>query len=69
MKLYIKDNNNNEIELKEIDTINKDCNVLLLLMHHRLMPEDINRIEQRMTDKIGKRCVIIDSVIDKVVGI
>lgn len=68
MKLYLEKNDGTKIELKEVETIGKECDIVLLMLKVRLSPIDQEKIEEIMSEKIGKKCVVLDSMVDRVLG-
>lgn len=52
-----------------MQTIDDGSDVLLLITQMRLALRDIEKIENNLTEKIGKKCVIIDGVFSKVLGV
>lgn len=69
MKIYIENDDGTKIEVKEIKTLSKDSEVVLLMIDMHMRPTDLDMLEKRYTDKIGKQCVILDSVFTKVLGV
>ncbi len=70
MKLYMEDNNGIKIELKEIDSINKDDDVLLFILNNDNISVDLARtLEKRWSEKIGKKCIVVPSIVGQVIGI
>lgn len=68
MKLYLEKNDGTKIELKEVETIGKECDIVLLMLKVRLNPIDQEKIEEIMSEKMGKKCVVLDSMVDRVIG-
>lgn len=68
MKLIIKDDNGHETELKEIETLNKDSDIVFLMLNVRLRTEDIKNYETFMTNKIGKKCIVLNNDIAKLMS-
>lgn len=70
MKLFIEADNGELTELREIDSIPQSCDVLLFFSNRCMLSNaQKDEMEKAMTDKIGKKCVLIDGNIEKVVGI
>ena len=68
MKLYLEKNDGTKIELKEVETIGKECDIVLLMLKVRLNLIDQEKIEEIMSEKMGKKCVVLDSMVDRVLG-
>ena len=68
MKLYLEKNDGTMIELKEVETIGKECDIVLLMLKVRLNLIDQEKIEEIMSEKMGKKCVVLDSMVDRVLG-
>ena len=59
MRLVLKKDDNTEVEVKEIQTINKDCKAIIFFVKARIHPEDLKVIERKMSNKLGKSVVIL----------
>lgn len=68
MKLYFKDDDGKEIEVREIDKLDKDSDVIFFMLNIRLKHEDIRYYEEYMTNKVGKKCIVINSDINKILS-
>ena len=68
MKLYIKDDDGKEIELREVETLNKDSDIIFLMLNVRLRQESLKQYETYMTNKVGKKCIVLNSDITKVLS-
>ncbi len=68
LKLYVKDDDGKEIELREVETLNKDSNIIFLMLNVRLRQESLEQYETYMTNKVGKKCIILNSDITKVLS-
>jgi len=55
--------------IREIEAIDKDCDVLIFKLKIRLMSKDISKLEAELTQKTGKKCVVIDGMFDSVLGV
>jgi hypothetical protein len=69
LKVFLKDNDGKEIELKEIETLNKDCDVVFFMLNRMLRQEEIERYEKYMTDKVGKKCIAVDCGVNKILSV
>ena len=61
MKLVLKNDDNTEVEIKEIQTINKDCKVIILFTKTKLNRDTAEFITERLTEETGKKVLILDS--------
>ena len=68
MRIYVEDNGS-KVEVKEIETCSDKNNVLIFLIRPRMRESDIETIEKELTSKIGKQCVVLDGMFDKVLGV
>ena len=68
MKLYIKDDDGKEIELREVETLNKDSDIIFLMLNVKLRQESLKQYETYMTNKVGKKCIVLNSDITKVLS-
>jgi hypothetical protein len=69
MKLFLENDSGSRIEVKEIESLDKESDMLLLTMNVRMRTTDIESIEKYMSAKTGKKCIILDSMFDKVLSI
>ncbi len=59
MKLVLKNDDNTEVEIKEIQSINKDCKTIILFINAKLRAETLKEIEQHIGKKLGKEVLIL----------
>lgn len=59
MKLVLKNDDNTEVEIKEIQSINKDCKTIILFINAKLRAETLKEIEQYIGKKLGKEVLIL----------
>lgn len=64
MKLVLKNDDNTEVEVKEIQTINKDCKAIILFANVRLREETMRLVQERLSEVLGKKVLILDSCFD-----
>ena len=69
MKVYIENDNGARVEVKEIEAVNLNSDLIILMTDMRLMLRDKEIIEETMSEKMGKKCVVIDGMFTKVLGI
>ena len=69
LDLYFKGKDNEFIKVKEIETINENSECLIFSLKCRIREEELMRMEEMLTLKTGKNCVVLDYLVDKVVGI
>lgn len=68
MDIYLEKDDGTRVKLKEVMTLDKDCEVLFLMLNNRLHLSDQEQIEQYMSKKIGKKCIVMDAMVDRVLG-
>ena len=66
MKLYIEDGNR-KIEVKEIEQVS-DGEILFFMLNNAYRPEDIKQMENDLTTKINRKCIVLDARFNKVLS-
>lgn len=70
MKLFLEKDNGEKIELKEITGASENSKTLFFFLNFHLREKDIEVIEENLTSKIGKQCVVLDGMFaDKIMGV
>lgn len=70
MKLIIEKDNGTRVEVSEINLLDADNNILFFFLNYRLREKDIEVIEEKLTSKIGKQCVVLDNLFaSKIMGV
>lgn len=59
MKLVLKKDDNTEVNVKEIQSIDKDCKTIILFINVKIKPEILNEIEEHISKKLGKEVLIL----------
>lgn len=59
MKLVLKKDDNTEVEVKEIQSIDKDCKTIILFINVKLRPESLKELEQHIEKKLDKEVLIL----------
>lgn len=59
MKLVLKKDDNTEVEVKEIHSIDKDCKTIIFFINVKIRPEILNEIEEHISKKLGKEVLIL----------
>lgn len=59
MKLVLKKDDNTEVEVKEIQSIDKDCKTIILFINVKLRPESLKELEQHIGKKLDKEVLIL----------
>lgn len=59
MKLVLKKDDNTEVEVKEIQSIDKDCKTIILFINVKLRPESLKELEQHIRKKLDKEVLIL----------
>lgn len=61
MKLVLKKDNKTEVEIKEIQTINKECKAIILFVNAKLEKETIELAQKKISELLGKKVLILDN--------
>ena len=59
MKLVLKKDDNTEVEVKEIQSIDKDCKTIIFFINVKIRLENLKKIEEYMSKKLGKEVLIL----------
>lgn len=57
MKLVLKKDDNTEVEVKEIQSIDKDCKTIIFFINVKI--ENLKEIEEYISKKLGKEVLIL----------
>lgn len=60
MKLTAKFEDGKEVELKEIEGLNSECETVFIRLKYTYKPQDVEKMEKELTEKIGKKVVLLD---------
>ena len=66
MKIYVEFENGEKVELREIQGLQPNCEIVFIRTPVRLKNEHIQEIESKMTEKIGKKVVLLDVLFGEV---
>lgn len=66
MKLYIEDGNK-KIEVKEIEKVS-DGEILFFMLNSVYRAVDLKRMEDELTTKTNRKCIILDARFNKVLS-
>ena len=66
MKLIARFEDENEVELKEIEGLEKDAKLLIVKLNTMLRPADLENVEKSLTEKIGIKVIALNRDIDKI---
>lgn len=69
MKIYAEFENGSRIAFKELSGVSDNCECLLFFVNVMLRDSHIEEIESELTQKIGKKCIVVDYKFEKVLGI
>lgn len=61
MELFIRKDNGNTIQVKEMTTLDKDCKMLFFFIQHIVKPDDIRAMEEVLSEKTGKKAIVLDA--------
>lgn len=56
-------------KIKEVEFISKDVKILIFKTDVRIRENDIELMEERLTTKLGIKCVIVDGMFSKIIGV
>lgn len=59
MKLILKKDNNAEVEITEIQSINKECKQVIFFIDGKLREEDLERLQNVLSEKLKKDVIIL----------
>lgn len=69
MKIFLEQNNR-KIEVKEIECINPDSDLLFFMLSRSLiLSEEVEKLEKVLSEKTGKKCIVLDGTYKKVLGL
>lgn len=69
MKLIAEFEDGKRVELKEVEGINADIKVLIMKLNGFVRPEDLYKMEDDLTNRIGVKVVLLSPLIDNVLSI
>lgn len=69
MRVLIEQDNGEVIEAREIESIPPVADTLIFFTRVTIRRADLESIEKQLSKKTGKRCVVLDHYIEKVVGV
>lgn len=60
MKLIAVLEDGKQVELKEIEGLSPGCELVFIRLAFPYRPEDVEKMEKQLTEKIGKKIVLLD---------
>lgn len=69
MKVFIETDEGRMIEAREIESVPEAASALIFTLNMVVKKADLEKLEADLTEKTGKKCVILPVCIDKVVGV
>ena len=69
MKMIIERDDGSKVEVREIESIPADAKALILFVQPLMRQKDIDEMERSFTEKTGKRCVVVDGRIQRVLSV
>lgn len=69
MRVLIEKDDGALIEAREIESVPPAADTLIFFTRVSMRRADLENIEKRLSEKTGKKCVILDHFMDKVVGV
>jgi hypothetical protein len=64
MKIIAKFDNGQEVELKELQCLNYNCDIVIIKSHHLLDDVEKEKIEKDFSIKFKRDCVVLDKRYD-----
>lgn len=68
MNLYIK-NGDEFIQVREINNGVQGSDLLIFRMNYVMRPADMREMENELSQKLNRPCVVLDARFDEIVGI
>ena len=69
MRVLIEHDDGKLVEAREIESVPPTADTLIFFTRIALRRVDLEQIEKQLSKKTGKRCVVLDSYMEKVVGV
>lgn len=69
MRVLIEKDDGALIEAREIESVPPDSGMLIFFGQYAMKNERMKELEEELSKKTGKICIILPAYIDKVVGI
>ncbi|MFP4042667.1 MAG: hypothetical protein ACLFT6_07945 [Bacteroidales bacterium] len=69
MKLIAKFDNGEQKELTKIKGLDSNCDVVFMKLNMPMRPRDIEKAEEELTQKVGKKVVLLQPFIDEVISL
>lgn len=69
MKLLLQKDDGTVLELREIESVPDSSDVLLFFCKFVLSASDQKRMEAELSERIGRRCILLSAHITRVAGI
>lgn len=69
MRLLIERDDGSIVEVREIESTPESADTLFFFSGYTLYPSDMDAMEEALSRKTGRRCVVLDRKIEKIMGI
>lgn len=69
MRVLIEQDDGRIIEAREIEGVPASADILLFFMNYYIATKDAIQIEESLSARIGKKCIVLSYPIKQVVGI
>lgn len=69
MRVLIEQDNGEIVEVKEIESVPPAADTLIFFTRVAIRQADMERFEKQLSEKTGKRCVVLNHYVEKVVGV
>ena len=69
MRMLIETEKRIRIEVREIECVPKDADMLIFFAELALRRDDVSALEESLSKRTGKKCVVVDNRVEKIVSI
>lgn len=69
MRVLIEQDNGTILEAREIESVPPAADTLIFFTNMVMRRADLEQLEKQLSEKTGKRCIVLHPYIEKVVGV
>lgn len=69
MRILVEKDDGTIIEVKEIESVPNDVDTLIFFSDYIISCTDTLACEKSLSEKIGKKCVVVSGCLTKVIGV
>lgn len=69
MRVLIEQDNGTILEAREIESVPSAADTLIFFTNMVMRRADLEQLEKQLSEKTGKRCIVLHPYIEKVVGV